>query len=40
MAVELDWDRPVEEWSRTLDDELAMFTRALNLETLMAAARE
>jgi catechol 2,3-dioxygenase len=34
-GVELYWDRPRDQWPRTLDGELAMFTNALNLETLL-----
>ena len=37
-GVELYWDRPQDEWPRNSAGELAMYTRALNLETLMAAA--
>ncbi|HEV7507802.1 MAG TPA: VOC family protein [Thermoanaerobaculia bacterium] len=36
-GVELYWDRPREEWPRTPDGELAMFTRRLDLEGLLAA---
>ena len=34
-GVELYWDRPQEEWPRTADGELAMFTRALDLRALL-----
>src|SRR5947199_6119332 len=34
-GVELYWDRPKEEWPRTPDGGLAMFTRALALEALL-----
>ncbi|MBW3637725.1 MAG: VOC family protein [Armatimonadetes bacterium] len=34
--VELYWDRPSEEWPRTPDGELAMFTRRLDLGDLLA----
>jgi catechol 2,3-dioxygenase len=34
-GVELYWDRPKEEWPRTPQGELAMFTRALDLESLL-----
>ena len=34
-GVELYWDRPKEAWPRTPDGGLAMFTRPLNLETLL-----
>lgn len=37
-GVELAWDRPMAEWPRTPDGELAMFTRPLDLESLLAAA--
>ena len=37
-GVELYWDRPQDEWPRDSAGELAMYTRPLNLETLMAAA--
>ena len=35
-GIELYWDRPVEQWPRTKDGELAMFTRSLNLRNLLA----
>ena len=35
-GVELYWDRPPEEWPRTADGELAMFTRHLDLNALLA----
>ena len=34
-GVELYWDRPEAAWPRTADGELAMFTRPLNLQTLL-----
>ena len=34
-GVELYWDRPPEQWPRTTDGELAMFTRALDLDALL-----
>jgi catechol 2,3-dioxygenase len=34
-GVELYWDRPPEQWPRTSTDELAMFTRALDLAALL-----
>lgn len=34
-GVELYWDRPESEWPRTEDGELAMFTRALDLDRLL-----
>jgi catechol 2,3-dioxygenase len=37
-GVELYWDRPREQWPRGASGELAMFTRALDLESLLAAA--
>jgi catechol 2,3-dioxygenase len=36
-GVELYWDRPKEEWPRTRDGELAMFTRPLDLDALAKA---
>lgn len=35
-GVELYWDRPPEEWPRTPQGELAMFTRRLDLNGLLA----
>lgn len=37
-GVELYWDRPQEQWPRTPDGGLAMFTRALDLEALLELA--
>jgi catechol 2,3-dioxygenase len=37
-GVELYWDRPKELWPRDEDGGIAMFTRALDLEGLLAAA--
>jgi catechol 2,3-dioxygenase len=37
-GVELYWDRPQEEWPRTPDGVLAMYTRPLDLDSLLAAA--
>jgi catechol 2,3-dioxygenase len=34
-GVELYWDRPPEQWPRTPDGSLAMFTRALDLDALL-----
>jgi catechol 2,3-dioxygenase len=34
-GVELYWDRPMAEWPRTGDGQLAMFTRRLDLEGLL-----
>jgi catechol 2,3-dioxygenase len=35
-GVELYWDRPREQWPRTADGGLAMFTRRLDLKNLLA----
>ena len=35
-GVELYWDRPQEEWPRTAEGGLAMFTRPLDLDSLLA----
>jgi catechol 2,3-dioxygenase len=37
-GVELYWDRPKEQWPRTADGELSMFTRRLDLADLLKAA--
>jgi len=37
-GVELYWDRPKEQWPRTADDGLAMFTHPLDLDTLLQEA--
>ena len=37
-GVELYWDRPMEEWPRTPDGGLAMFTKALDVQALLSAA--
>jgi catechol 2,3-dioxygenase len=37
-GVELYWDRPREQWPSTLDGKLAMYTRALDLHSLLSAA--
>ena len=37
-GVELYWDRPHEQWPRTSDGELAMFTHPLDLEALLREA--
>ncbi|HEY5617103.1 MAG TPA: VOC family protein [Vicinamibacterales bacterium] len=34
-GVELYWDRPEEQWPRTADGQLAMYTRALDIESLL-----
>jgi catechol 2,3-dioxygenase len=36
-GVELYWDRPMDAWPRTPSGELAMFTKALDLDALLAA---
>jgi catechol 2,3-dioxygenase len=36
-GVELYWDRPQEEWPRTADGGLAMYTRPLDLDSLLRA---
>lgn len=37
-GVELYWDRPAEQWPRTADGQLAMYTRRLDLEGLLREA--
>ena len=37
-GVELYWDRPPEQWPRTANGELAMFTHALDLDALLSEA--
>jgi catechol 2,3-dioxygenase len=37
-GVELYWDRPQDQWPRTADGELAMFTRRLDLADLLKQA--
>ena len=39
-GVELYWDRPMEEWPRTPDGGLAMFTKALDLDALLATTSQ
>jgi len=39
-GVELYWDRPNEQWPRTADGGLAMFTRPLDLNGLLSEANE
>ena len=39
-GVELYWDRPKEQWPRSADGELEMYTRALDLEALLSAASD
>ena len=36
-GVELYWDRPAEQWPRTVDGSLSMFTRRLDLDGLLGA---
>ena len=38
-GVELYWDRPPEKWPRTLDGAVEMFTRSLDLDSLLAEAK-
>jgi catechol 2,3-dioxygenase len=37
-GVELYWDRPQDQWPRDEKGDIAMFTRALDLEDLLAQA--
>jgi catechol 2,3-dioxygenase len=37
-GVELYWDRPTELWPRAADGSLAMYTRSLDLRSLLAEA--
>ena len=37
-GVELYWDKPKDQWPRTADGKLAMFTRALDLSALLREA--
>ena len=37
-GLELYWDRPAEAWPRTPSGELAMFTKALDLDALLGAS--
>ena len=37
-GLELYWDRPQEQWPRTSDGQLAMYSQRLNLHDLLAAA--
>lgn len=39
-GVELYWDRPMDEWPRTPQGELAMFTKALDVAALLAAGAQ
>jgi catechol 2,3-dioxygenase len=38
-GVELYWDRPQEQWPRTADGEINMFTRPLDLDRLLAETK-
>ena len=38
-GVELYWDRPREKWPRTADGAVEMFTRSLDLDSLLAEAK-
>jgi len=38
-GVELSWDRPREKWSRTADGTVELFTRSLDLDSLLAEAK-
>jgi len=38
-GVELYWDRPREKWPRTADGAIGMFTRPLDLDSLLAETR-
>jgi catechol 2,3-dioxygenase len=38
-GVELYWDRPVDDWPRTPSGEPSMYTRPLNLQNLLDAAK-
>jgi catechol 2,3-dioxygenase len=37
-GLELYWDRPEEQWPRSTDGSLAMYTRGLNLKGLLEEA--
>jgi catechol 2,3-dioxygenase len=39
-GIELYWDRPRDRWPRTEEGELAMYTRPLDLEGLLAEVRD
>jgi catechol 2,3-dioxygenase len=39
-GVELYWDRPETDWPRTADGQIAMYTRRLDLASLLAEAQE
>lgn len=39
-GVELYWDRPQDQWPKDANGELAMYTRPLDLESLLRAAHE
>jgi catechol 2,3-dioxygenase len=38
-GVELSWDRPREKWPRTADGAVELFTRSLDLDSLLAEAK-
>src|ERR1700730_7608873 len=38
-GVELYWDRPPEKWQRTADGKVEMFTRSLDVDSLLAEAK-
>ena len=38
-GVELYWDRPPEKWPRTADGKVDMFTRSLDVDSLLAEAK-
>jgi catechol 2,3-dioxygenase len=39
-GLELYWDRPQEQWPREADGSIAMYTRRLDLESLLAESGE
>lgn len=39
-GVELYWDRPEAEWPRTADGQLAMYTKRLDLASLLAEVQD
>lgn len=39
-GVELYWDKPADQWPRAADGSIQMYTRALNLEDLLATPAE
>jgi catechol 2,3-dioxygenase len=38
-GVELTWDRPLEKWPRAADGAVEMFTRSLDLDSLLTEAK-